>query len=170
LVATDLTPTSPNSTNFAQKKFQIFFPKNSPKLALDRSLDLLSYLWFCSNRNLPLVLICNSPTFPQLLVPNFPRIRRISARISAQIDEQPADLIATGSSARKDRKFRPRTGSSAPQDRKFRLAEILTATFVFRFGTNPLVFGLRFECHFSYHKASATSTTTTAPRGSKRFI
>jgi hypothetical protein len=101
------------------------------------------------------VLICNSPTFPQLLVPNFPRIRRISARISAQIDEQPADLIATGSSARKDRKFRPQTGSSAPQDRKFRLAEILTATFVFRFGTNPLCldFGL-----------SAISATTKLPQ------
>ena len=102
------------------------------------SRDLLSFWWFWSNRNLSLVLICNSPTFPQLLVPNFPRIRRFSARISAQIEEQPADLIATGSSARKDRKFRPGTGSSAPQDRKFRLAEILTAFFVFRFGTNPL--------------------------------
>ena len=84
------------------------------------------------------MLICNSPTFPQLLVPNFPRIRRFSARISAQIEEQLADLIATGSSGRQDRKFRPRTGSSAHQDRNFRLAEIFTANFVFRFGTNPL--------------------------------
>ena len=97
-----MTPTPPK--NFLRKFSKI--PKNSPKLALVGSRDLLSFWWFCSNRNLSLVLIYNSPTFPQLLVPNFPRIRRISDRISAQIDEQPADLIAIGSSVR-DRKFRP---------------------------------------------------------------